>query len=123
MATLKSLTQKVKAEAIMSNKPAPEGFTPGTNAWRVRLSYQGRNLTVDFFTGPLAGEPDAEGVLDCLLSDVSAGEQSFEDFCSEFGYDEDSRKAERTWKACGALAPKVRRLLGEDFDTFCYAER
>ncbi len=62
-------------------------------------------------------------MLDCLLSDSQAGEQDFEEFCAEFGYDTDSRKAERTWKACRAQAPKVKRLLGEDFERFLYADR
>ncbi len=36
----------------------------------------------------------------CFMSDSASGDNSFEDFCSEFGYDTDSRKAEKIWKAC-----------------------
>lgn len=92
--------------------------------YRVTLTYQRRRLTVDFWMGQAnTHEPDAGGVLDCLLSDAQAGEQTFEDFCSELGYDPDSRKAERTWKLCRAGAPKLRRLLGADYETFLYADR
>lgn len=43
-----------------------------------------------------SNEPTAYSVLACLTKyDVG----SFEDFCSEFGYDTDSRTAERTYKA------------------------
>lgn len=41
-------------------------------------------------------EPTAYSVLTCLQKyDVG----TFEDFCSEFGYDEDSKKAEKTYNA------------------------
>jgi hypothetical protein len=98
------------------------------HGYRVTLRYKrrdiGRRLTVDFWMGPAnTSEPDAEGVLDCLMSDMQAGEQSFDEFCREFGYDEDSRTAERTWKACQRTAPKVRRFLGNDLETFLYADR
>lgn len=53
--------------------------------------------------------PEVEDVLNCIASDSGAIEMSFEDFCAEFGYDEDSRKAERTWKAC--------KKQGEDFES------
>jgi len=107
----------------MTDKPMPEGFDPHGYTWSVTLRYKGRQLTVPFYTGSLAGEPDAEGVLDCLLSDTSSGELDFESFCSELGYDADSRKAERTWKACQTMAPRVRRFLGDDFETFLHAKR
>jgi len=41
-------------------------------------------------------EPTAYSVLSCLTK-YDPG--TFEDFCSEFGYDEDSKKAEKTYKA------------------------
>ncbi len=34
------------------------------------------------------------------------------------GWDSDSRKAERTYKACEALGAKVERLLGADYARF-----
>ena len=68
-------------------------------------------------------EPDAAGVLECLLSDASGSDQTFEDFCGEFVYDDDSRKAKRIWKARQKTAKELERLLGDDFETFMYAER
>ena len=38
----------------------------------------------------------------------------FEDFCGEFGYDEDSRKAHDTWQACLKMSQKVQNILFED---------
>lgn len=103
----------IRCNATFGHDAPPEGFTPGTNSWRVTLRFQGRQLTVPFFTGPaISKEPTAADVLSCLVSDVSAGEQTFEDFASEFGYDVDSRKAEKTWRQCVKMAPRVRRFLG-----------
>jgi len=42
-----------------------------------------------------------------FLSDAQAGEQDFEEFCSEFGYDTDSLTAHRIWRACQETTAKV----------------
>ena len=91
--------------------------------WTVTLKYQGRQMSVEFWQGSAhTKEPTAADALSSIILDANCGEQTFEDFCSEFGYDSDSRKAEKTWKACAKTAPKVRRLLGDDFDLFAQAE-
>jgi hypothetical protein len=61
--------------------------------------------------------------LDSILSDAQAGEESFEDFCGNFGYDTDSRKAERLYRACQRTNKAVRRVFGDDFERFIAAER
>jgi hypothetical protein len=94
------------------------------NGYRCTLHYKGHQHTFDFWQGiGISHDPTAEGCLECLLSDSSAGDTTFENFCSEFGYDTDSRKAEKTFKACGKTAVAVRRLLGDDYETFLYADR
>lgn len=96
----------------------------GANDWRVTLSYNGRSYTLDFWQGKgITDAPDAAGVLECLLSDASGADQSLEDWCGDLGYDTDSRKAERTWKACQRCALRLRRLLGSDFQRFMDADR
>ncbi len=37
--------------------------------------------------------------------------KSFEDFCGEYGYDTDSKKAEKTWKACLEQSAKLERIF------------
>jgi hypothetical protein len=101
----------------------PEGFAPGSYAWRVTLTYEGRSMTAAFYQGPAHKDaPSAADVLSCLCSDARAGDQTFEDFCSDMGLDTDSRKAEKTWRACKATGPRVYALLGHDFDVFASAE-
>ena len=60
--------------------------------------------------------PTLADVLDCLASDASGVDnaQSFEDWASEYGYDTDSRKAERTYRICEEQAQKLKALLGQD---------
>jgi|SRR5215472_2608761 len=117
--------KRVRIEAQYGGVEVPAGWQPGTHPYKVTLHYRGRRLTVPFFMGPAnTREPTAADVLYCLVSDASSYENAtgFEDFCRDFGYDTDSRKAERIYRQLERQAPKVRRLLGEDFETFAQAE-
>ncbi len=98
------------------------GWDHAAHNWRVTLRHEGRRLSVDFFGGEAVTNPTAADVLSSLMLDASIGEESFQDFCDDLGYDEDSRKAELTWKACAMQAPKVRRLLGSSWERFARCE-
>lgn len=70
-------------------------------------------------------KPSLESVLDCLISDAASIVNSglkFEDWCAEYGYDEDSRKAEKTFNACKEQAQALERFIGsdEDFTTLLF---
>lgn len=124
MKTLKSLCQNVKMSVDYSSKECPFDKGDSFNAWKIQLRYKGRKMTIDFFTGPALGEPrDVSEIMDCVLSDSQAGEMDFSEFCSEFGYDEDSRMAEKTWKDCQKISGKVNHFLSDDYETFLYADR
>jgi hypothetical protein len=98
-------------------------WTAGARAWTVRLLYAGRTLTTPFFQGPAHSQPpSAADVLHCLSTDARAGEWSFENFCSDFGYDEDSRKARATWEACKKTSAELHALLGDKFEEVADAE-
>ena len=58
--------------------------------------------------------PDAESVLDCLSSDASYLDMPFSEWAIDMGYDPDSRKAERIYKACEHGASRLKRFLGDD---------
>ena len=58
-------------------------------------------------------EPTAYDVLACISSDVYCPE-TFEDFCGEYGYEQDSRKAFAVFKRCATFAEKLRAFLTED---------
>lgn len=50
----------------------------------------------------------------CFVSDAVSGNYSFNEFCGEFGYDEDSRKAEKTWKACKKSLENLNKIYNGD---------
>lgn len=63
-------------------------------------------------------KPKVEEVLCSLLLDSIALDNTFEEWCSELGYDTDSRKAEKTFNESNSLGKKLKKLLGEDYQYF-----
>lgn len=68
--------------------------------------------------------PTIADVLDCLASDASGYEnaRSFDDWCGDYGYDTDSRTAERIYNATAEQAKGLRHFLGdtEAYDTLLF---
>ena len=60
---------------------------------RGRRSYSGR------FGQSIAAGMEEPGAYDILACITKSEPGDFRDFCGEYGYDEDSRKAEKTYKA------------------------
>lgn len=56
--------------------------------------------------------PDVADVVLSLIVDSSCAEHTFDEWCSEFGYDTDSRKALDTYLKCQENYIKLRQLLG-----------
>ncbi len=94
--------------------------------WKVTLKRKigkpapgsGRAMTLYFSMGigHNGAAPEAKEVLSCLASDAAgvANAQSFEDWCSEYGYDTDSRTAEKTYKTVEHQAARLKTFLGDD---------
>lgn len=126
--TLRALCAKVRCDArygaAAQSFDTMDDWQKSAHNYRVTLRYGGRQMSLDYFMGSAhTDEPDAEGVLECLLSDASGADESFESWCADYGYDSDSRKAERTYKLIQSQTAKLRRLLGDEFDAFMSAER
>lgn len=80
--------------------------------FKLRLTRNNKSYTFSFGQSIAAGsqEPDMYSILACLTKyDVG----SFDDFCSEFGYDTDSRTAERTYKAVCKEFKAVDKLFSD----------
>ena len=124
MSELSKLCQRLGIRCTAVNDcVAPDGWPAGTIGWTVVLKFQRRQLTTRFYQGPaVCREPAAADVLSCLASDASAGMQDFESFCSDFGYDSDSRRALATFEACRAMAPRLEKFLGDAFDAVTRAK-
>lgn len=105
------------------------GFMPEWphDLWRCTFSIPGssrRPLTIEFRRGigHDGKRPPKDEVLDCLLADASgvADGESFEEWCSNYGFDTDSRLAEKTYVACLKQTERLRTFLGGKFDSYLY---
>ena len=100
--------------ALADNNP----YMPGNNMTHYRCTIRcgRRRMTVPFSQGfAHTSEPKLAAVLNCLASDAASVEDAaFEDWAADMGFDEDSRTAERTYKACQKQHDQLCRLLGED---------
>ena len=85
------------------------------NIYKVKIKRGNKSFSLNFgqsINATLKGEhPTNYDILSCLQKyDVG----SFDDFCSEFGYDEDSRKAEKTYNAVCKEYDNVCKIWSDD---------
>jgi len=100
-------------------------------AWKVRLSYQGRKLSTDFWCGTghattvagkvMATPPAVADVLYSLISDRVGDDTTFAEWASDYGYSADSIDAKKTYKACIANGKKLAVFLADDLAVFVEA--
>lgn len=87
--------------------------------FEIRMSYNGKRCYFRYATSNLdwrngkeeLDESDYMNALNCVLSDSYAAQCSFNDFCSEFGYSDDSIKALKTYKECKRNAERLNKLF------------
>lgn len=93
------------------------GKSPMTSGkmYRIYLSYNGKKCSFVYHDNYL-NEVKKTDVIYCFCMDARAylDSENFEDFCNNFGYDIDSRKALETYKACRKQAEKCARLFSEN---------
>lgn len=96
------------------------------DAWRVSFG----NFSTDYYTGtgrrklpngfkkdnplgikPKPVAPCAADVLYSLMIDAEACDQSYQDWCDNFGYDSDSIKALNTYRACEEIGRNLRKVF------------
>lgn len=92
--------------------------------WRVTLRHVGRSMTLTFSmgSGHNGAEPQAAEVLGCLLSDYTGfcNCADFAEWAREYGYDVDSRKAERIYKNVRRQSVKLANFLGGQLEAYAY---
>lgn len=74
-------------------------------------------FTIPFSQGSAHTKPPTlADVLDCMASDASGydNDRIFEDWCSEYGYDTDSRKAEATFNTVKDQSEELKSFLGSE---------
>ena len=90
------------------------------DAWSVTLAGDGapRSIRVPYRMGTAhdGQPPTLDDVLDDLVSEAAAYESaaSFEEWASECGYDTDSRRAARLYRAVDRQSDRLRALLGPE---------
>lgn len=123
---------QVRMTARPYEEPPPFGDGIEMDGWLCTFRMDGRKMTdVPYWMGTAHRDkntrrprpPRVEQVLDSLLSDASLIEDSFEDFCSNLGYNTDSRKDYSTYLAIQANTERLKALLGSFYTRFFNAER
>lgn len=109
--------KKTKTKITIGEPTYKKHFNDNVERWvfPITISRNGKRMTVQFGQSLAKGaeEPTAYDVLACLQKyDVG----SFEDFCGDFGYDTDSRSAEKTYKAVCKEFEGVDRLFHDVLD-------
>lgn len=67
--------------------------------------------TGDYYTGSgIKTKPTGLDILASLSNDAQAAECSFEDFCDNYGYSNDSLKALDIYRACALNAKKLKNI-------------
>ena len=84
-----------------------KSIDPSTYRESIKYNEAIERATAKIFSGLLYS------LLCCMGSDYRC-EKSFADFCSEYGYDEDSRKAEKTHRLCLEQSAKLEKIFSEE---------
>lgn len=86
----------------------------------VKNAETGATTSFDFWASiarpELNRERDVLNAFYCFVSDAVAGAGSFDDFCDEFGYNSDSIKALKTFRACEKSYNKFSRVSNFNID-------
>lgn len=111
------LTLSVR-EAIPQKTPL-WGGKHGINYWCSLVNKEGKSYSFDFWDSiankehrPFTKRPTAYDILACL--DTFADGMTFEDFCANYGYDTDSRTAEKTFKQVQYQTEKLKEILSAE---------
>ena len=109
------------------DNPNAVGFLAGSYHWTVTMrSGAGAKMAVPFTKGPGLGPdtPELADVLGCLVSDARpiVDGATFGDWAGDFGFDTDSRRAERIYTACQRQTAELRTWAGPDFDSLMQTE-
>lgn len=112
----------IKAIVKAGTAVAKSDWQKTATSYRVTLKYKGKQMSVDFWFGKLYGIPTAFDVMYYLCEDACWFDECFEKWADNYGYDQDSREAERIHKAVKSHTKRLKNLLGDDFESVIYME-
>ena len=119
MSQITSIKDLVKIRSVLKTQDKYfDDDKESRNIYRVYVTYNGKTISFKFgdsiHNTNMGIELDDESVLNTICSDYYCPDD-FSEFCSEYGYDQDSRKAEKTFKNCQIQSAKLHKLF-EDAD-------
>ena len=93
------------------------------NHFKCRLKNKNKSITIYYSQGyGITNDPSTESVLNALLVDFWNHDMSFSEFCSNYGYSEDSLSALKTFKLCSKNSLKVKKLFNGSLNDFLNCE-
>jgi hypothetical protein len=93
------------------------------NHFKCKIKNKNKSITVYYSQGyGIANDPNTEAVLNALLVDFWSHDMSFSEFCSNYGYSEDSLSALKTFKLCSKNSLKVKKLFNGSLNDFLNCE-
>ena len=117
--------QGVTFSARLLGETNRDGWT--CDEWRVAFKRNSALIETAYYTGtghrakpakrtswdnaPRPVAPTAGSVLYSLLLDASGADENFHDWCANYGYDTDSRKALATYEACCIIRADVNKFF------------
>jgi hypothetical protein len=112
--TLNRMKVTLKARELPGT-PA-RGFSPNVRNWRVTLTREvkGEEKPLKLSLVLLSpNEPTLPEVVECLASDIDAGELSLWDFAQEFNRGKTDQGTERMYQTCKRTGSRARRFFGD----------
>ena len=108
---------KIKA-SYKGNKKASWGDNWNNYMITVTNTETNQKITFEFWASiakpELKTEYDILNAFYCFVSDAIAGSYTFEEFCSEFGHNNDSRQAEKIYRKCKKQLEKLKKIYDGD---------
>ena len=80
--------------------------------WSITLSYQRKQAQFRFYGGGASKTPTASDLVWAVAVDSEAVNESFSNWCDNFGYSTDSITARSTYKACQRNGERLIKLIG-----------
>jgi hypothetical protein len=93
------------------------------NHFKCKLKNKNKSITIYYSQGyGIPNDPDTQSVLNALLLDFWSHDMSFSEYCSNYGYSEDSLSALKTFKLCAKNSLKVKKLFNGSLNDFLNCE-
>ena len=117
MITKKNILSNIKLETIKTwnnEHDKKDEWKRTATKYNCKITFKNQSYTFNFWMGSAHTKaPSKKDVLySFIMDDVSC--MDFNEFCSNFGYDGDSLKALKTFKACQTQTDSFYRLFDEE---------